>query len=78
MPGILFDYAIGGVLGVPMLVLILMPAFSSGDYLTLAILSTTAGAPHIITFFVARPRRRLKLVAKALRLNSGIEGLPEP
>jgi len=78
VPAIMFDYVIGSLGSIPLLTFALISAQSGGHHLILPILSAVAVAPHLITFLVARPRRRLKLVAKAMRVNSstGLNGPP--
>jgi len=78
MPTSAFAYVIGGIFSIPAVAFALMSALSDGHHLILPILSAVSLAPTVITYFVTGPRRRRKLLAKALRVHSGTEGLPEP
>ena len=78
MPAIVLDYIVGGLGSIPALAFALMSVLAGGHHLILPILSAVAVAPIVIMHFITRPRRRRKLVARALRVHSVSEAPPEP
>lgn len=79
MPGLAWYYTIGaaaGVFGIVLLALALTGRHGGPEIA--GILSAAVAFHQMITGFVVLPRQRRKKVAKALRVNSGIEGQPKP
>ena len=79
MPGIAWYYTIGtaaGVFGIVLLGLALTGQHGGPEIA--GILSAALAFYQMITGFVSLPQQRRKKVAKALRVNSGIERPPEP
>jgi hypothetical protein len=81
LPGIALYYTIGaagGVVGIGLIANELNALGHHGRHEIVAIVAALVALNHVITYFIYLPRQRRKKVAKALRVNSGGEGLPEP
>lgn len=76
-PGIVGHYVVGVAGGIMAFAVALNSSWPHGHHQLIAILAVVAAVNHVIVYFVLLPRRMRKKVAKALRVNSGTEALPD-